>query len=65
MEDEITIKKVSSVFFKDEYFAERPACERLVNKRLDDLGIKLMRHWKEALTEYLLNYYPEHLNVKS
>jgi len=65
LEGEITIKKVSSVFFKDEYFAERPACERLVNKRLDDLGINLMRHWKEALTEYLLNYYPEHLNVKS
>tara|TARA_B100001057_G_C22831264_1_gene943498 strand:- start:230 stop:1123 length:894 start_codon:yes stop_codon:yes gene_type:complete len=57
--DKIKIKKVSSDYFKDEYFAERPPNERLINKRLDDLKINKMRNWKEALSDYLDEYYPD------
>ena len=56
-DDEITVSEVSSDYFSKEYFAERPACERLVNKRLDDLGLNIMRNWKIALREYIQNYY--------
>ena len=60
MEDTISIEKVSSDFFKEEYFATRPACERLINKRLDELGINEMRDWRIALKECLNEYYPEY-----
>lgn len=53
----VRIEEVSSNFFSNEYFAERPACERLVNKRLDDLGLNVMRDWKVALKDYIYDYY--------
>ena len=59
LQDEVKIEKVSSEFFQEEYFAERPACERLVNKRLNDLNINLMKDWKVSLRECLNKYYPE------
>ena len=40
MNDEIDINEVNSNFFIEKYFAERPNCERLVNKRLNDKGMK-------------------------
>tara|TARA_B100001013_G_C24599697_1_gene438263 strand:- start:598 stop:1020 length:423 start_codon:yes stop_codon:yes gene_type:complete len=57
---QIEIKKVSLDFFKDEYFVERPACERLINQRLDELNINLMRDWKVSLKECIKEYYPEY-----
>ena len=57
LKDEIKIIKVDSDYFSKEYFADRPACERLINKRLDDLGLNIMRDWKVTLKEYLENYY--------
>ena len=54
----IEIEEVTSEFFADEYFAERPKCERLLNKRLDDLSLNIMRDWRIALKEYLVDYYP-------
>ena len=57
LEDEIIITEVDSDYFSQEYFAERPNCERLINKNLDDLGLNIMRDWKVALDEYLNNYY--------
>ena len=57
LQDKIEVSEVSSDYFAKEYFAERPACERLVNKRLNDLGLNIMRDWKVALKEYLDNYY--------
>ena len=39
--DEINLEKVSSEYFKEEYFAQRPDCERLVNKKLDDLSMNM------------------------
>ena len=57
LEDTVKLEEVSSDHFAKEYFAERPACERLVNKRLNDLGFNIMRDWKVALKEYINDYY--------
>ena len=62
LQDEIKITEVNSDFFAKEYFADRPDCERLVNKKLDDLGLNTMRDWKFALKEYLEDYYCNYLS---
>ena len=61
LENEIKITAVDSNYFSKEYFAERPPCERLINKRLDDLGLNVMQNWKMALKEYLYGYYFDYL----
>ena len=48
----IKIKKVSSEFFKKEYFAPRPHSEKLVNLKLNSRNINYMRDWKDCLAEY-------------
>lgn len=60
-EDEVKINIVSSDYFKDVYFAERPASERLLTRKLDLRGVNKMRDWKIALKEYLDNYYQNYL----
>jgi len=60
-ENEKKITEVTSDFFKKEYFAQRPPCERLVNKKLDLRGLNIMRDWKVALKEYLEDYYKDFL----
>jgi dTDP-4-dehydrorhamnose reductase len=60
-EKEINITSVSSEYFKDVYFAERPPCERLINKKLDIRNLNLMRNWRVALNEYLIKYYKDYL----
>ena len=57
--NKINIIEVKSDYFKYEYFAKRPVSERLVNKRLDQLNLNIMRDWKVALKEYLHDYYFE------
>jgi dTDP-4-dehydrorhamnose reductase len=52
----IDIQTVTSQEFP-EYFAPRPDCERLLNRRLDLHGMNQMRHWRECLTDYLKNRY--------
>ena len=61
LEDAVKIEEVSSEFFKKEYFAERPASERLVNKRLNDAGLNVMRDWRISLKDYLKSYYSDYL----
>lgn len=61
-ENEVKITTVSSDYFKDIYFAERPASERLVTKKLDLRGVNKMRDWKVALKEYIENYYNGYLD---
>ena len=51
--EDIELNAVSSDFFLDEYFAPRPPCERLVNRRLDLLGLNTMQPWQQALRAYL------------
>lgn len=60
-ENEIKITTVTSEYFKDVYYAERPASERLVTKKLDLRGVNLMRDWKTALKEYIGSYYQDYL----
>jgi dTDP-4-dehydrorhamnose reductase len=62
LKDEITINVVNSAYFKDIYFAERPPCERLKNKKLDLREINLMQDWKSALKEYVEVYYIDYLD---
>lgn len=57
LENEIKINEVSSNYFSKEFFAERPPCERLINKRLNDAGLNIMRDWRVALKDYLNEYY--------
>lgn len=61
LEDSVTVTPVSSNHFKEDYFAARPASERLINKKLDLRGINIMRDWKECLAEYINGYYQNYL----
>jgi dTDP-4-dehydrorhamnose reductase len=61
LKDEIKINVVNSDYFKDIYFAERPPCERLENRKLNLRGVNLMQDWKSALKEYIDLYYLDYL----
>ncbi len=52
LEKDIRVTKVSSEHFKTEYFAPRPASEKLVNFKLDARGINFMPEWHDALAQY-------------
>lgn len=57
LSNEIKINVVNSDYFKEIYFAERPPCERLDNRKLKLRNINLMQDWKVALKEYIDLYY--------
>jgi dTDP-4-dehydrorhamnose reductase len=61
LDDEITLTKVGSEFFKQEYFAPRPNSERLINAKLDIRDLNIMRDWKVCLEDYLNSSYSEYL----
>jgi dTDP-4-dehydrorhamnose reductase len=61
LEKEVKITSVNSDYFKQTYFAERPPCERLVNKKLELRGVNLMQDWKAALHQYINAYYTDYL----
>ncbi len=54
---DIKINKVDSDFFKEDYFAPRPASERLLNQRLDSLKLNYMNEWNFSLEHYLKEFY--------
>jgi dTDP-4-dehydrorhamnose reductase len=60
---EIVITPVSSDYFAEEYFAARPASERLITKKLDELGLNIMRDWRVCLDEYLGEAYAGYLSA--
>lgn len=62
--DKVKLNSVSSDYFKDTYHAPRPACERLVNKKLDIRGINVMRDWRVALQDYIDTYFKDYLKDK-
>jgi dTDP-4-dehydrorhamnose reductase len=62
LQDKVRINVVDSSFFKDEYFAERPASEKMLTTKLDNAGLNVMRHWKECLREYVAEN-PEYFKV--
>jgi dTDP-4-dehydrorhamnose reductase len=53
----VNITRVKSDYFKEIYFAERPPCERLVNRKLELRNLNLMQDWKVALKQYIDQYY--------
>ena len=62
MESRVTITPVPSSHFQKEYYADRPASERLINKKMDLRGLNQMRLWEVALQEYLRDYYEGYLD---
>lgn len=58
---QIKINVVSSSHFSTEYFAPRPPCERLINRKLELRNLNLMRDWKITLKEYIADYYKGYL----
>ena len=62
MKGDIKINEVPSDFFEKEYFAPRPASERLINARLEQEGLNVMRDWKISLREYLSKSFSKFLS---
>ena len=62
LKGKIRITAVNSDYYKDVYFAQRPANERLVNSKLNMRNLNLMQDWKVALKEYILQYYRGYLD---
>ena len=50
------------IAFKEIYFAERPPCERLENRKLELRNLNLMQDWREALKQYINQYYQGYLD---
>ena len=48
--------------FEKEYFAKRPYSERLINKKLSDEKLNIMRPWEIAIEDYLTAYYNNYLH---
>ncbi len=61
MDQKIKITEVPSSYFSKEYFAPRPDSERLVSKKLQLRNMYKMRHWKNALSDYIDQYYKDYL----
>jgi dTDP-4-dehydrorhamnose reductase len=57
LEQDVKITAVSSEHFAREYFAARPASERLLTTKLDLRGVNIMRDWRTCLDEYLAERY--------
>ena len=49
----VKVTIVPSDYFKEQYFAPRPASEKLVNLKLNQRGLNLMRDWHVCLEEYV------------
>lgn len=53
LQDKVKVNIVTSEFWAKEYYATRPASEKLVTSKLDKMGLNVMRPWQEALAEYV------------
>lgn len=62
LDDRVKVVPVSSDHFANDYFAPRPPSERLVNYKLDLLGLNQMRDWRVSLAEYVADYYQGYLD---
>lgn len=62
LNESVVVTPVSSDHFATEYFAARPPSERLVNYKLDLLGLNQMRDWRVSLSEYVADYYQGYLD---
>ena len=50
--EKVKVTVVPSDYFKEQYFAPRPASEKLVNLKLNQRGLNRMRDWQVCLEEY-------------
>jgi len=62
LKEKIRIVPVESDYYKETYFAQRPANERLINCKLEMRNLNLMQDWKVALNEYISQYYQDYLD---
>ena len=62
LQDRVKVTEVGSAHFAQQYFAARPASERLINRKLDLRGLNLMRDWRLALREYMALAYDGYLD---
>jgi len=65
LEGKISINEVGSDFFAKEYFAARPASERLVNKKLELMGQNKMSPWEASLNEYVTSRFINSVQSKT
>lgn len=64
LEKKIKITPVSSTYWSETYFAKRPDSERLLNSKLEQANMNVMRDWKICLNEYIENHYYDYLVIK-
>ena len=60
--ERVTVTPVNSDYFGQEYFAPRPASERLITAKLNMRKLNIMRDWRLCLDEYLAEYYAGYLS---
>jgi dTDP-4-dehydrorhamnose reductase len=61
IQDKITLTEVNSEFWSDIYFAARPSSERLINTKLTNAGLNIMRDWRVCLADYVKENYVNYL----
>ncbi|MFA9563741.1 MAG: sugar nucleotide-binding protein, partial [Acidimicrobiales bacterium] len=59
LSDQIELVEVESDFFADTFPSNRPRSEIMRNMALDLQGMNLMRPWRVALEEYLLENFSD------
>lgn len=64
LQDQVQLNEVSSGYFQQIYFAPRPDSERLINAKLDQRNLNLMRDWPTCLAEYLSTYFRDYLPLQ-
>ena len=52
LEKNIKITKVKSSYFSKTFFAQRPNSENLLNRKLNEKDLNMMRSWRNTLKEY-------------
>lgn len=62
IENKVKITRVDSKYWEKTYFAQRPHSERLVNAKLQQINMNIMRDWRVCLKEYLNDYYNDYLS---
>lgn len=61
LQDKVQVKPVASEHFARQYFAPRPACERLRNYKLKLRNMDQMRDWKLSLYDYVRDYFSDYV----
>jgi len=56
LDGEVEVVRVDSTYYAEEYFAPRPASEKLLCSKLRARGLYVMRDWRECLAEYLREF---------